>query len=425
MEKNSKKWSMVNYIFLWIGVCFSIPTFMVTETLWNYGLSVIQILVITSLASLLMGILMVLVAFVSYDHGMSFTNLVEQCFGKKLSKAVLFFRMLVCSGWFGINVCFCCETIINTFFQKNHNSRIVIYVLLFICFSITNLLLSTNNEIIRNCEKVSSVILLLFFIIIPAVLFFFYKRNVFEFNLVNTIILKKGSIFSSFMLVFVYWSGFVTNIPDFINKGKTIKSVIYGNTLGITIGMLLVVSISLFFCGFYKSISNSLIWNPITAICNIFHNKYINIISCLMMIIFMFTTNIASNSYPAIKCIKRIFKCQSSKSMLILLLVSCLFCPWYLISSANSFSMYWINTYSIFSLPLISVFISSRMIGYRQSNKRISVLYLSICAFLLIFHILSPQFDNITLIISALLPLFIGVWGKHVKNNKNNCIIRN
>lgn len=35
MEKNSKKWSMVNYIFLWIGVCFSIPTFMVTETLWK------------------------------------------------------------------------------------------------------------------------------------------------------------------------------------------------------------------------------------------------------------------------------------------------------------------------------------------------------------------------------------------------------
>ena len=421
MVNNSRKWSIVNYILLWIGVCFSIPTFMVTETLWNYGLNAIEIIIITILASLLMGSIIAILSLITYKQKLTFTSLVEYCFGKKFSKIVVFFRILVCSGWFGINICLCCETIINTFF-KEYN-KIVVYVLLFVCLSILNFFLSINDETIKTCENVSSSILLLFFIIMFIILSFLSKRSILEFDLINTTDTQKN-ISSSFMLIFIYWSGFASNMPDFIVKGKTLKSALYGNVLGITIGMFLVVSISLFFCNTSHSIGQGYLWNPIDSICCIFNYELVNVISCMMMVIFMFTTNIASNSYPAIKCIKRVFGCTKKNAIFILMLFSCLLCPWFLISSVSSFSMYWINTYSIFSLPLISVFISTRTSKHMLSEKEISILYILVCVLLLLIHLFLPKFDNISLIIGTLLPLLIGTLKYYAENDKNNRLVR-
>lgn len=52
-----KKWSLIDYIYLWVGVCFCVPTFMLVNTLWLNGFNLFESLIIVFIGNLLMGVI--------------------------------------------------------------------------------------------------------------------------------------------------------------------------------------------------------------------------------------------------------------------------------------------------------------------------------------------------------------------------------
>jgi len=185
----------------------------------------------------------------------------------------------------------------------------------------------------------------------------------------------------SILLVFYYWSGLVSNITDYTRNAKSYKHCFWGNLIGIVLGMMLVCILAILSSDKSESIFGIPIWNPIEIFMKLHDNILTGSIAILVLFVFMTTTNIAANCYPAIKCFTKAFSLDFRKSSLLLLIISILLCPWFIISDFSTYAYYWINLYSLLIIPLIGMMMGMEFPALTEGacNKKNVYIYIICC----------------------------------------------
>jgi len=401
----NKSWNTFDFIALWIGACFCIPSFLLIGALKSAGFSDLNVMLIVFIGCLLIGFLCALLGKKGYKNNMGFTDIVSAIFSRSFSKIIITIRGIVCAGWFGINIIILSQTVlgvINKYILFNIYYDIVIMTFTFFVFSLLNILLAENLNIIKKFERFSSV---LFLAVILYILFIDPG--------VNRITLrsetKQSWILSidSILLVFYYWSGLVSNITDYTRNAKNLKHCIWGNFFGIIIGMMFVCGLALLSLNKSEIVFGIPILNPVDFFIKLHNNMAAEFIAVLLLFIFMTTTNIAANCYPAINCFKYSLSFDFKKSGFLLVVLSTLFCPWFIISDFRIYAYYWINLYSLLIIPLIGMMIIVNVPRLADNIffKKNLFIYVTCCVSGLVLFFTLPFLSNYVNVISLVMSI--------------------
>lgn len=360
------------------------------------GLSNIDVILIVFIGSLLIGLLCALLGLKGHRSNLGFTDTVINIFGESFAKVIISMRGVVCAGWFGINIITLVQAVLG-FIEKYIRLKpfydIVIIIFIFLIFSILNILLSRNLNVLKSFEKTSA---LLFFLMMLYIVFGITDMNA---DTANSYVVNQRpwlSLLNSVLLIFYYWSGLVSNITDYTRNAKNYKHCFWGNLIGIILGMMLVCILALLSSNKSEAILGTPVWNPIEIFVKFHDNVLTELITILVLFVFMTTTNIAANCYPAINCFSKLFSLGFYKSSLLLLIVSILLCPWFIISDFSNYAYYWINFYSLLIAPLIGMMVG---VGFSTlidgtCNKKNVCIYMICSVSGLILYFALPFLSN-------------------------------
>jgi len=390
----NNRWTTFDFIALWIGACFCIPSFLLVGLLKSSGFSNLNVMLIVLIGCMLIGFLCAILGKKGFNHNMGFTDIVSSIFNKSFAKLIITIRGIVCAGWFGINIIILSQTVLGVikgYISLNIFCDILIMTFTFLVFSLLNIFLAVNLNIIKRFEIISSI---LFLVIILYIVFGSPCANA----VISRPISRSSWILSidSVLLIFYYWSGLVSNITDYTRNSVNSKHSFWGNLLGIIIGMMLVCGLALLSLNKSEAVFGIPILNPVDFFIKSHNNITAELIAILILFIFMTTTNIAANCYPAINCFKYSFSFSFWKSGFLLVVLSAMFCPWYIISEFSVYAYKWINLYSLLIIPLIGMMITIDVSASTDNVfiKRNIYLYIFCCILGLILYFILPSLSN-------------------------------
>jgi len=367
---------------------------MLVSGLKNDGFSNLDVILIVFAGSFLIGLLCALLGLKGSKSNSGFTDIVINIFGRSFAKVIISIRGIVCAGWFGINIIILSQTVLEIL--KKHISLNILYEILiiaaaFLIFSLVNILLSKSLNIMRYFERVSSILFLV------IILYTVFGNTDMKASISQPMNQRSWVLLiDSVLLVFYYWSGLVSNITDYTRNAKSLRHSFWGNFIGVISGMLLVCGLALLSMYKAESIFGVPIWNPIEIFMKLYDGVLTELIAVLILFVFMTTTNIAANCYPAINCFSKAFSLDFRKSSLLLMVLSILFCPWFIISDFSVYAYYWINLYSLLIIPLIGMMMA---VGFsipedNMFNKKNRYIYIICCTSGLILYFTLPFLSN-------------------------------
>ncbi|MDK2806983.1 MAG: nucleobase:cation symporter, family [Thermoanaerobacterium sp.] len=385
-----RTWDTYHFLSLWVGMSFSIPTFMLASGLISLGMNWKQAIFTIFVGNLIVLIPMILNGHSGTKYGIPFPVLCRSAFGTFGANIAALLRAGVACGWFGIQT-YIGGSAINTFLGAvfpgwlklggdfNIFGLTLPQAITFMIFwLITMYIIFRGMNAVKKLEAFAAPLLVLYIIAL-------FIWAVVAAKGLGPIVSQPGKLtnFGEFFKVFIpsltgmigFWATLSLNIPDFTRFAKGQKSQILGQALGLPTSMGLFSLLGVLIASATIVIYGEPIWD-FSQLMTKFSNPIVSIISLLCVIFATLTTNIAANVVsPANDFSNLLPKYISFKSGgLITGIIGILIMPWRLLADPSGYIYNWLGTYSGVLGPIAGIMICDYWI-YRRTKLNLMDLY--------------------------------------------------
>jgi NCS1 family nucleobase:cation symporter-1 len=297
---SQRTWTTYNYFALWFSMCMEVTTYMLASSLIAAGMSWKQAIGTILLGNLIVLVPMLLNAHAGAKYGIPFPVFVRASFGPVGANLPAILRAIVACGWFGIQTWIGGQAIaamVAVLWPHTASMPVVTWVC-FLGFWLLNMAVVWRGvESIRFLQSWSAP----FMAVMSLALLFYMLHRAGGLGPV----LSAPSQFTTtrgFLKVFIpsltamvgYWATLSLNIPDFTRYAKNQESQIWGQAIGLPLGMVLYSFLGIAVTSASAVVFGHAIWSPVTLL-GMFHQPWIAFAGLVALLVSTLNVNIAAN----------------------------------------------------------------------------------------------------------------------------------
>ncbi len=391
VHENERTWSAFHFMALWVGMCVSIPAYMMSASLINGGMNMKQAIVTVFIGNIIVLVPMILNGHVGVKYGIPFPVYARLSFGVKGANIPATLRAIVACGWFGIQAWIggtAIYTMLNMLWPGLATMPAVfpdafgVTIAQFFCFmifwGINVSLIFKGIESIKVLETYAAPILVISGL---GLLYWAYQRAGGFGNLFHAPSNFKTS--ADMMAFFIpaltgvvgYWATLSLNIPDFTRYAKDQKAQILGQSLGLPTTMTLIAFIGIAVTSASFVIYGEYIWDPIILIGR-FENPVLIFIAMLVICLATLAMNVAANVVAPANDFANLApsKINFQTGGLITAVIGILIMPWRLVADPSGYIFTWLVGYSALLGPVAGILMTDYFL-IRKTKVLLNDLY--------------------------------------------------
>ncbi len=371
----NRTWNTWNYMALWIGMCISIPAYMMASSLIKGGMNVTQAVTTIFLGNVIVLIPMILNGHVGVKYGIPFPIYARLSFGVLGANIPALLRAAVACGWFGIQSWIGGSAIYTIL--KIISPQIITYprilpgffqisLVEFICFmvfwSINVFIIFKGIKSIKLLESYCAPVLLLSGLVLLS--WAFIKAEGLSALLSSPSQFQTTKEFWRFFFpaltgIVGYWATLSLNIPDFTRYAKNQRAQILGQSFGLPTTMTLIAFTGVVVTMASFIIYGEYIWNPVDLVSK-FSNKFVILFSMLIICLATLAMNVAANVVAPANDFSNLYpsKINFKTGGLITAVIGLVIMPWKLISDPSGFIFTWLIGYSALLGPIAGILLT-------------------------------------------------------------------
>lgn len=371
IPQNKRTWGTWNYAALWISMSLCIPTYMLASGMIKDGLNWWQAILIFLLGNTIVLIPMILNGHAGTKYGIPFPVLARASFGTKGANIAAMLRAIVACGWFGIQTWIGGASIYSIIrvwspgMPEIDSQSLFPQIIPMICFFVFWLL---NMFIIYlGVESIKKLLVFKAFFLPLAAIALLAWAIIAAKGLAPILSQPStlhGSQFWNYFFPALtgmvgFWATLSLNITDFTRYGKSQKSQIRGQVIGLPSSMTLFAFISVVVTLATTIIYGQPEWD-IVKLTGKFENKLIASFALIGIIVSTLATNIAANIVSPANDFSNLSprKINFRTGGYITGVIGILIFPWKLIADPNGYIFTWLIAYSSLLGPVGGIMIA-------------------------------------------------------------------
>lgn len=376
-----RTWNTYHIAALWVGMSVCIPSFTMASSLVVLGLSPWMAVLNVALGNLIVLIPIQFNSHAGTKYGIPFPVFARLTFGMKGAHIPSLSRALTACGWNAVQCWIGGGALVAAaavFFPALKSSPAAPFVGFAIFLIIVWWFAANGANHIKALESIGAPIL----VILTLGLFFWSikiaKDAGFSFSQILDAKTDYGLVQSNggWWLVFLggltaniaFWATMALNIPDFSRFAASQKAQFRGQLYGMPLMMALTAFIGAFFAQATKLAIGEAMFDP-TAVLTMVDSPIIALIAALGLIIATLTTDIAANVVAPANGFSNISpqKISYKRGVLITVIVSIAFRPWWIFGGAGAYIFGWLNTYGGILSPIAAIFIADYYVTKKKN----------------------------------------------------------
>lgn len=360
-----RNWTTYNYAALWIGMCASIPAYMLASGLIASGMNWWQAILTISLGNVIVLIPILLNSHPGTKYGIPFPVFARASYGTIGSNLPALMRAVVACGWFGIQAWIGGQAL-DTFFAAvipgwhtmlggpvgGHTPTEWISFGLFWAANIY--IIFCGMDLLKKVEGVAAP----FVLVMTLALLGWAITEAHGFGYLMTEKSKFNSL-AEFLPVFIpsvtamigYWATLSLNMPDFTRFGRSQKEQIIGQVVALPTTMTLFAAMGVIITSaavvIYPHMKMSELWDPVKLIGQ-FDQPFVIAIAMFTVFVATLSVNIAANVVSPANDFANAFPKYISFRIggLITGIAGILMQPWRLVADPSGYIFTWLLGYS-------------------------------------------------------------------------------
>ncbi len=391
IPKDKRTWTTSNYAWLWFGMSFSIPAYMLASSLIVGGMSWWQALLAIFLGNSIVLIPMILNSHAGTKYGIPFPIYIRASFGVRGANIPAIIRALIACGWFGIQAWIGGEAVyelIKVFYPSFNQLPSLLpdfvglttaHALSFFIFWLINIVVIFKGmELMKKLLGLQS--LLLGLITVGAIVWAFFVPQSFHSLLSHQSNFKTNTEFWTFFCISLtsivgFFSTISLNIPDFTRYAVSQRAQIIGQSISLPTAMTIVTFIGVFVTTTSYELIHELIWDPVVLAGRIPYDW----VKVLLMMVIIFVTLVANvalnivspaNDFAHLKPKLISFKTGGVITAVIAMLIM----PWKLIKDPNGYVFIWLTGVSALLGSIVGIMLSDYFL-LRKTHLDLDGLY--------------------------------------------------
>lgn len=375
-----KTWNWVSVASLWVGVVVCVPTYMLSGSMIQQGMSWWQAIFTVLLGNLILLVPLALVGHAGAKHGIPFPVLLRSSFGTYGANVPAILRGLVACGWFGIQTWIggsAIYTLINALSgDAIAGSPLPVLGIdggqlgCFIGFwALHVFFIAKGTESIRWLETLAAPFLIVMGLALLA--WAYVKADGFGSMLSAPSQFgpggeKEGQFFSVFFpsltAMVGFWATLSLNIPDFTRYCQSQRDQFLGQAIGLPPTMALFAFIGVAVTSATVVIFGETIWDPVQLLGRM--GGVSAMVALFVLAIATLTTNLAANVVAPANGFSNISPEKISFKMggYITAGLGLVMFPWKLLESAGAYIFTWLIGYSALLGPIAGILVADYFI---------------------------------------------------------------
>ena len=371
----ARTWRWTSIAALWVGMVVCVPTYMLSSSLVDAGMSWLQAIATILLGNLVVLVPMALVGHAGTKHGIPFPVLLRASFGTVGANVPAILRGLVACGWFGIQTWIggaAIYTILNAlsdgWFAGTPLPVLGIDPWQTLCFlafwALHVFFIARGTESIRWLETLAAPFLLAMGLALLA--WAWIKAGGFgEMLSTPSAFAPGGEQEGQFLAVFFpsltamvgFWATLSLNIPDFTRYCRTQRDQVLGQAIGLPPTMALFAFIGVAVTSATVVIFGRAIWHPVELLGEMGGSAVV--IALFVLAVATLTTNLAANVVAPANGFSNIAPRRISFKMggYITAGLGIAMFPWKLLETAGDYIFVWLIGYSALLGPIAGILI--------------------------------------------------------------------
>jgi len=388
---SQRTWTTYNITALWVAMAICIPSFTMASSLVGLGLSPWVAVFNVTLGNLIVLVPMQLNSHAGTKYGIPFPVFARLTFGAIGAHIPSISRALVACGWNSIQswigggaVAAFVGVFVSSFVNMAPVNVLGAMVdpgqlIGFFVFLLIVLFFSTRgSEGIKLLQSVGAPILV--FLCVALMIWSttlatgagYAVGDILQASGDNGIVNSNGG----FLFVFcggltaniAFWATLALNIPDFSRYAKSQKAQFRGQLYGMPTAMF-----GCAFIGAYFAQATYLAWGVAefdpTAVLGQLDNAFITLITALSVMVITVTTTIAANVVAPANAFSNLVpgKITFNAGVIITILLSILYRPWWIFGGAGAYIFGWLGTYGTILAPIAAIFVADYYIVKKRT----------------------------------------------------------
>ena len=394
---SQRTWTTYNIAALWVAMAICIPSFTMASGLVGLGLSPWMAVFNVTLGNVIVLIPMQLNSHAGTKYGIPFPVFARMTFGAIGAQIPSLSRALVACGWNAIQcwigggaiVAFIAVfasgfgdmTPINFMGSEVGPSYLIGYVL----FLALVLFFSTKgSEGIKKLQSIGAPILV--FLSLALLIWStsiatgagYGVGDILQASGDPTIVNANGGFLFVFMAGLTgniaFWATLALNIPDFSRYATSQKAQFRGQLYGMPTAMFACAFIGAYFARATELAFGEAQFDPTGVLMQI-DNAFIILITSISVMVITITTTIAANVVAPANALSNLMpsKITFNIGVVITVVVSILYRPWWIFGGAGVYIFGWLGTYGTILAPIAAIFVADY---YIVKERRIDVMAL-------------------------------------------------
>lgn len=374
-QPQQRTWGFINFFALWVGMAVCIPTYMISASLIQGGMSWWQAMLTVMLGNVIVLIPMILSGHAGAKHGIPFPVFARASFGVFGANIPAMLRAIVACGWFGIQTWIGGSALYTVLLIMAPGigeaptlmpDWIGVSLAQFICFlifwGINIYLIWRGVESIKVLETWAAP----FLILCGLGLLYWAWSNADGFGpmLSTPSSFDSGGdfwkfFFPSLTAMVGFWATLSLNISDFTRYAKDQKSQMLGQALGLPTTMTLFAFIGVAVTSATIVIFGEAIWDPVVLVRR-FDSPLVVSLAMVAVVIATLSTNVAANVVGPANDFSNLWpsKIDFKRGGYITGVIGIVMMPWKLLSDPSGYIFTWLIGYSALLGPIVAILLT-------------------------------------------------------------------
>ncbi|GAN81842.1 NCS1 family nucleobase:cation symporter-1 [Acidocella aminolytica] len=354
IRREERSWHGRNILALWVSISIVLTTYTLASGLIEEGMTWQEAIFTIGLGNVIVLIPMVLNAYAGVKYGIPFPVFVRSSFGTSGAKVAAMARGLVACGWFGIQTwlgALALSQILGRLLPAWSSLHGHNFIAFGVFWGFEMLIMAGGIEAIRALQRWAAPLLTL--VLLALFGWAVHAGGGLSAPLAASEQLAHGGhsfaelFWPSLAANIGYWATLSLNIPDFTRYATSQKAQLFGQGVGLPIGMMATSFVGIFVTATAFMVFHKVIWNPIDLVPYITSSNAVLIIAMLAVMVAQLSINMAANVVSPANDISNLAPHLISfrGGVVITGLIGILMQPWYLIGNAAAYVFTWLSGY--------------------------------------------------------------------------------
>lgn len=371
-QAHQRVWNATHFFALWVGMAVCIPSYMISASLVQGGMSWWQAMLTVMLGNLIVLVPMILSGHAGASHGIPFPVFARASFGVFGANVPALLRAIVACGWFGIQTWIGGAALYTVLLiiapgvaeaPSMMPDWIGVSLAQFLCFlafwAINIYLIWRGVDSIKHLETAAAPFLILCGLALLA--WAWSSADGFgpmlkEGHQFSSSSEFWGFFFPSLTAMVGYWATLSLNISDFTRYARNQRAQVIGQALGLPTTMTLFAFIGVAVTSATVVIYGEAIWDPVVLVRR-FDSPWIVSFSMLAVVIATLSTNVAANVVGPANDFSNLWpsKITFKRGGYITGVIGILMMPWKLLADPSGYIFTWLIGYSALLGPIVAI----------------------------------------------------------------------